>query len=71
MFYPGNYLKAETGVETAAGCRALCLQHPECVCWSWVTHEYCIVLARGNCHVKIKMENRMEELGVVSGQEYC
>ena len=72
MFYQGNDLKAETGVETVVLCKALCLQHPECVGWSWVSHEYNIVAARGNCHLKSKMVNRKELLGIVSGEvQYC
>ena len=71
MFYQANDLKAETGVETVVLCKALCLQHPECVGWSWVSYDYNIVGARGNCHVKSKMEKRTELLAVISGQEYC
>ena len=72
MFYQGHDLKAERGVETAVQCKAVCLQHPKCVGWSWVSYEYNIVGARGNCHVKSKMENGMEFLGIVSGQvQYC
>ena len=71
--YQGNNFQDVKAVD-AKECRKLCLQHPQCAGWTWVSYEFARVDLRGNCYFKSKMENRMDLLQAVSGTghiKYC